>query len=257
MELPVVTWNTDNHIFRIYREPTEDDTLIRYHTDDGTGTLTPSRRGGARSPAHHHSYILFDENDEINKTYKFVRSYTVEEAGVTVSKVKYREIADERHIAELDSKITALEATKLVTKGVVEEEQTGATGNGLMRKILFTDSDKTSTLWTNGIINLDKNIYETHLTIHCSNVNISTNHVSIEALIEDAADDSTSSITRLYVKDADRLVNGNVTDWAETRSFVLDLPYASNNVSFQITISGHTDNDLTIATDTAIYIFKT
>lgn len=257
MELPVVVWNVDNHIFRIYREPTEDDTLIREHTDDGTGTLTPSIRRGARSPAHHHTYILFDENDEISKTYKFVRSYIVGEGATAMSKVKYREIADERHIAELDEKIKALEATKLVTQGVVEDEQTGATGNGLVRKILFTDIDKDSSKWTNGIITLDKEIYEVHMTVHCSNVAIATNHVVLEALIEDAADDSTSSVTRLYVKDADRLVNGSVTDWAETRTFILNLPYASNNVSFQITISGHTDNDLTIATDTSVYIFKT
>ena len=255
MELPVVLWNLDNHIYRIYREPTEDDNFIREHNVDFEGNLTPKPRRGAVSPNHHHTYMLFDDNDEVNKVYKCVRVYYEGEGTERVQKAVFREIADERHTTALDERITPLETARLITKGAVETAQVNATGAGSTVTILFADEDKDATNWEDGAVTLSQGTYDVRINIHCNDVHINTNHVTLEAVIENA-NDSTATTNKLYIKDADRLVSSSTSEWVDSRSFILDLPYESNKVSFMLTISGHSSDSLSISTNSLVYILR-
>ena len=259
MELPIVIWNHTHDLYRIYREPTEEDTLLKEHIDDGTGTLTVKRRGRNVAPAHHHTYILFDENDSISKVFKCHQITTEGEGLTATTKYKFRELADERHIAALEEKINtrleALEQSSLITHATLAAEQSNATGAGLLTKILFREEGNADA-WTDGTILLPQGIYRANIELHCTGVNSGSNHLTIQAVYSNNAV-PVSDTTKVYIQDSDKLVPDGTTDWYETREFILNLPHEFNKVEFQLAINGYVSNTTDIAADTACYIFRT
>ena len=258
MELPVVSINRENRLYRIYREPTSDDNLIREHIDDGEGNLTPLR-ARVLSPNYHHTYFLFDENDEISKTFKLVRLYTEGEGEDQVQKATYRELSDERHIDMLQTIITALQTrinkleNPVVTEGTLSANLSNITGNNTEYDIMFEDSSNAS-LWKEGKITLPTGLYHFSLILHLADVPLATNFIYVAVKIQPS--DSTKTLqTFPYRVDADRLVRSTGALNVDTKSSYFRVTEESE-VYFTVRVDGGGTDTIDLNSGTRVLIWR-
>lgn len=260
MELPYRVLNTNSpYIFQIFREPTENDALLREHLVDDDGVIAPKQRRNPIVPETYHTYLLMDSNNEVMKTFRNISTYEVEEEGVTVKKAKYIEVLNDSHLDKLEMQISELRgivdemtSIDIITIGTLSQAYTNVTGNGARYKLLFSDTEGN---WTDGTVTLDAGTYEFTLLPKLTNVPESSNNFYVAVDMSPSSSKGSPAITEEMWKDQDKLVGTTGSENKTSIPYFLTLT-EETSLEFFIKVMGGGSDVVGVDEKTRVLIKK-
>lgn len=209
MSLEFVLVNQQKKIYRIFREPTENDFFIQEHALDHSGDIFIVKEAPVIPVDVDHVYLLY-EGDIVKKTFKYIGTNIIDEDGTSVSKAKYVEVLNDSHLDKVEMQISDLRSTiesynniQITTIGTLSQAYENATGDGTRYKVPFTDSAGN---WTDGTITLDTGTYEITIIPKLTNVPESSNNFYVAMDMTSTDPKGSSAVTEEIWKDQDKLV---------------------------------------------------